>query len=298
MFENNNFANPMMGGMGMPMNMGMGMGIQTGTGYQYNGVPTQNAPVIKNNLTDEEIQKLVQKENQFSLNVTETERLRAACSHRWQGGLQDSIAEDEEGNCVCQICGYKFVPVDTSTTPDSLQEYVNNIIDVLQTIKMLYIDMPEDVAREYFVIIPLIEKIPKLFELAAKSWSRYSNFTPYGYNARNMNTMQMFNMLSGVLSGASAMNMAPQQPQMFQQPTMNGMGYNPGMMGGMGFNPYGASNGFVAQDPNAYAAQTGNFSYVPNATPQQQPQNPGQVTPQTTATTDGKEVAATATFKA
>ena len=293
MLENNNFANPMMGGMGMP---GMNMGMPAGTGYQYNGMQPVNAPVIKNNLSDEEIQKLVQKENQFSLNVTETERLRAVCSHRWQGGLVDSIAEDDNGTCVCQICGYKFVPVDTATTPDSLQEYVDNIVDVLQTIKMLYIDMPEDVAREYFLIIPLIEKIPKLFELAAKSWSRYSNYTPYGYNARNMNTMQMFNMLSGVLSGAGA-NVAPQQPMGFGQPQM-GM---PGMNMGYGQPQMGMpmmSNGFVAQDPNAYAAQTGGFQYVPNVTPQQAPQNPGQVAPQTTATTDGQTVEASATFKA
>ena len=86
----------------------------------------------------------------------------------------------------------------------------------------------------------------------------------------------------------------------FANPMMGGMGM-PGMNMGYGQPQMGMpmmSNGFVAQDPNAYAAQTGGFQYVPNVTPQQAPQNPGQVTPQTTATTDGQTVEASATFKA
>lgn len=229
-------------------------GAPMGTGFQFGGVQPQNAPKIKNNLTQEEIMRLVQKDNQFTLALTEVEKLRAACNHRWADGTQDSIVEDPvTGICTCQICGYQFEPIAENTDKETLEEYVKNILDVLQTIKLLYIEMPEDVAREFFMVIPLIEKIPKLFERACSVYNKYSDVNVYGYNNRNMNAMQIFNMLQGTLAG-----------QPMGQPMAPNYGYAQA--------PYG-SNGFVATgvDPNAYNPQTAGFQYNPGmmAQPQQ-----------------------------
>lgn len=286
---------------GMPMGGMMAGGIPTGTGYQYNGVQPGAVPQFKNFLSDEEIQKLIQKENQFSLAVTETEKLRAACNHRDPKTGRDTITEDANGNCTCYICQYKFNPVDSTMTKDSLFDAVKEVIDILQTIKMLYFDMPAEVAREFFVIIPLLEKIPELFERAAKCYAKYDSINMYGYNNKNMNTMQMYNILTGILNGGNTPNYVNNG---YTAPT-----YNPYDQQTMGFNQMGQpmmSNGFVAMnqpiDPNAYAAQTNNFQYNPNYAQQPQqaaPAGTAQQAPQSqSATTDGKTVNVEANFKA
>ena len=279
--NNNGFVN---GGM-------MNGGIPQGTGYQYNGMAPNNVPPLKNFLTEEEIQKLIHKDNTFSLAITETERLKATCNHRYNNGT-DAIVETENGLCRCNICGHVFDPIDANTTKEDLIASIQTTLDILQTIKMIYLDMPEQTAREFFVMIPLLEKVPELFERAAKSYARYDNVNAYGYNNRNMNVMNMFAMLNGVLNGAP-INM--QQPQ--QGYTFPNYGYQQPMM----------SNGFVAQDPNMYNAQMTGFQYVPGQQPVA-PNVPNMGAPAATpgqsqpvaqnATTDGQTVNVDATFKA
>ena len=277
---------------------GLGYPMYTGTGAQYMGVGPQNVPQMKNHLTQEEIQKLMQKENSFSLVVTETEKLRATCNHRLYApdatGKTDAITEDPvTGACRCAICGYEFRPIDTTTSVDTLKDSVADVLDILQTIKLIYVDMPDDVAREFYVIIPLMEKIPQLFERAVKNYVKYDNQNPYGFNNRNMNAVQLFNMMSGYLTG-QVMPQMQQNP--YQQPTMpNAMpGMNPyqqPMMGMMG------SNGFVQQP--GYMPNTMGYAYNPQqaqAAPQAQA-NPA-VPVATAATTDGKNVTVDSTFKA
>lgn len=298
MYENMNGFN---GGMGMMGN------IPQGTGYQYNGMQPNAVPQAKNNLTDEEIQKLIQKDNTFSLAVTETEKLKASCNHRDNKTGRDTIIEDPEtGNCRCYICGYEFNPIDASVTKDNLFESVKEVTDILQTIKMLYLDMPADVAREFFVIIPLLNKIPDLFERAAKCYARYDSVNAFGYNNKNMNTMQMYNILTNVLNGGPV----PQQQPGFN-PGFNGQqpmpGYDPYMGMNMGQSMMGyqqpmMSNGFVAQPQQGYAPQTGGFAYVPGQQPMNNQAPVGASTMQQpveqTATTDGKTVDVQATVKA
>lgn len=261
-----------------------------GTGAQFNGMQPQQVPTMKNFLSQEEINKLIQKENSFSLNLTETEKMKAACNHRWnepRNGQFDAISEGVDGICRCAICGYEFEPVDVSTTEDSLKEVVKNTLDVLQTIKLLYLDMPAETAREFYAIIPLIERIPKLFEIAAKSYAKYDSAGMFGFNNKNMNTMQMYNMLAGILNGTQPM--PQQQPYApYQQPYTAPMGYQ-------GYQqPMMGSNGFVAQP--GYVPGTTGFQYTPDqsAAPQAAP----AAAPAASAASDGKNVTVDATFKA
>lgn len=286
------FNNGLNGAMGM---MG-GAGIPQGTGYQYMG--NQQPLKIQNNLSDEEIKQLIKQENNFSLAVTNEDRLRACCNHRWANG-QDAIVETPEGLCRCNICGHIFNPLDASTSPEALQEYVTNILDVLQTIKMLYINMPAESAREFFVIIPLIEKIPKLFEHAVKNYAKYDNFDPYRYNDKNMGTMALFNMLAQSLNNGSGyavpQQMAPQggmDPNMMGGMPMMNPGMGMPMMGGMsGVNPFGY-NGAPGYQP-----QMNGYQYDPMQAQQQI--TPGQTAPvDAKATTDGQTVDVNAQFKA
>lgn len=280
---------------GAAMGMMGGAGIPQGTGYQFMG--NQQPLKIQNNLSDEEIKQLIKQENNFSLAITNEDRLRACCNHRWTNG-QDAIAETPEGLCRCNICGHVFNPLDASTGPEVLQECVTNILDVLQTIKMLYINMPAETAREFFVIIPLIEKIPKLFEHAVKNYAKYDNFDPYRYNDKNMGTMALFNMLANSLNNGSGLT-APQQQMDPNMGMMGGMPQmNPAisgmpMMGGMmpGANPFGY-NGAPGYQP-----QMNGYQYDPTQNVQQTV--PGQVAPaEAKATTDGQTIEVNSQFKA
>ena len=249
---------------GAPQYAPMGGGSPSGTGYQYHGAPLQKHG---NTLGNDEIQKLVKKENVFSLQITETEKLRAICNHRAADGMSDTLVEGPDGLCTCQICGYRFLPLDASMSSlDQVEEATDNLLDILQTIKLIYIDMPELAAREYFQIIALIDKIPKLYELAIKDYAQHERVDPYAYNNRGMGALNLFNMLIG-----------GQRPMNFGQPDQsNGFGY------------YGASEGYQAStDPN--------FAYRPQ--PPVEPVAPAGQPSTAVATTDGKDTSVNVSFK-
>ena len=103
----------------------------------YNQAPTAQMNV----LTNEEISQLMKKENSFSLALSETDKLRAACNHRRPDGLNDALYDDEDGAVRCSICGYKFRPIDANVNAaaniarkycatlkfEAWSEYVRNI---------------------------------------------------------------------------------------------------------------------------------------------------------------------------
>ena len=94
-----------------------------GTGWQYNGQPTATVKQ-ENNLTQEEIQQLLKKGNQFSIALTETEKLRGICNHRSADGMKDALREiPGTGEYVCDICGYRFTPaIITTANPDDVND--------------------------------------------------------------------------------------------------------------------------------------------------------------------------------
>lgn len=307
---NPNFGGPMMPGMmgGMPQG-----------GYAYN--PNVAMPQVKvhNNLTQEEINELSRKEK-FSLQITKEDMLRAACNHRTADGTGDTLVQDPiDGSVTCQICGHKFKPLDPSTGEDEIKHSVESILNLLQTTKLLYLNMPQEAAREYFQIIPLIEKIPTLFDIAVKNFTKHEATTGWNYNGRNMGTVGLFNMLSGVLGGG--MNYNPNPYAAYGQP-YGGTSFDPAMnqpaqqMPNMpvgatapnAFGNYGQPQGYnpgMANPAlnNGYTPGTTGFQFVPGQqVPYQQAQavnQPGSAAPaETSATTNGTEVNATATFNA
>ena len=152
-------------------------------------------------LTQEEYSRLVKNDNAFSLALSETDVLRGICNHRSLDGMSDSLVNEPDGTVRCNICNYVFSPVDPSLTKEDIRDSVNLINDILQTIKLLFVDMPISSQREFFQIIPLLDKVPQLFELATRNFSKHENYNAWGYSGTNMNTMNMFNMLSSFLNG-------------------------------------------------------------------------------------------------
>ena len=306
------FNNGQQPNMQFGQNMYANPGFVQGQGMQYN--PGFQQHRLHNVLTPDEIAELMKTNNQFSLAITEKDKKRAVCNHQKADGTGDALVEDiNTGKVSCAICGYTFKPLDAyGTNPEMLNAAVEDILDVLQTIKLIYFDLDGTVAREYFQIIPLIEKIPTLFDIAAKNYAKHESVMPWGNNNRNMSTMQAFAMLSSMLNGAApnpAMYQQPQQaaafnpafgaapnPAMYQQPMNmgNGFGY-PGAGAPMGYTPQ--TNGFQTVygqvDPNQQAQPQG----MPQPAPA--PMNTAPGAPEAaTATTDGATKTVAASFKA
>lgn len=240
-------------------NFGMGGFVPQGTGMQFNGY--SQAPTAQMNvLTNEEISQLMKKENSFSLALSETDKLRAACNHRRPDGLNDALYDDEDGAVRCSICGYKFRPIDANvnaTSKETITAACSEITDILQTIKMIWIDIDNTVAREYFQLIPLIDKIPELFEIAAKNFAKHGNINPWVNNNRNMGTLQVFNMLSGIINGQTPYQAQPQQQMAYGAPMGQPI---PQMAPQMGAPVYPTNGfGYMGTAPMGYQPQTGGF---------------------------------------
>lgn len=252
-----------------------GFGAMTG-GFNYQGMP-QPQQKWGNVLTEEQINRLRKSENEFSLGITEEQSLRARCNHRSPDGTHDTLTFDPiTGEARCTICGYKFRPIEPDVDFAVIKDDVDRIIDVLQTIKLMYIDLPDQAAAEYFQIIPLIEKIPQLFEYAAKNMTKHETYN-WQYNNGNMGAMNMFNNLQQMFS--NGMNMGMPQPNM-------GMGVPNGMPVGMvpptmGMPQQPMSNGFGYPGAGAYQPQTAGFQYTPNQ--QSTPMTTSAQTPSVTA---------------
>ena len=267
----------MMNTFDQTQNYGMGV-APTMNGYNYQGMQGQPAPKFNNTLSAEEIKRLQQKGAQFSLSITQDEYLRGICNHRTADGTADTLVYDPiTQEATCTICGYKFKPVDSSLTPEEIKDDVDNIVDILQTIKLLYIDLPAEAAKEYFQIIPLIEKLPQLFEFAAKNFNKHEATAAWQYNGRNMGAINMFNNLQNMFAGMNngmyqqqpmgnpaMMNMAPGYPQAAYAPT-NGFGYAGASMA-PGYQPQTAGFQYTPSNAQAPVAPTVDAPAAPVAT--------------------------------
>ena len=197
-------------------------------GYAYNGFQGQPQATQKFNnvLTAEQIKRLQQNTEQFQIGLTEEEMLRAVCNHRSVDGMSDALVFDKmTGIARCTICGYEFRPADAGENIENIKDAVDRVIDYIQTVKIMYYDFPASAAQEYFPIIPLLAKLPKLFEFAAKNMSKHEAYG-WAYNNYNMGAVQMLNNLNSMFGGVGfqqaqpMMNPQMQQPQ-YQQPMMN-----------------------------------------------------------------------------
>lgn len=240
-------------------------------GYVYNGYNAAPQAKVMNVLTAEEIKELQQERSQFSLGLTAREAKQAACNHRSADGMSDSLVFDQDtGKARCQICGYEFRPIEPDTSYEDIMDAADRCVDILQTIKLLYTDLPADAAREYFQIIPMIAKIPQLFEFAAKSFSKHEFNNAWAYQNSNMSGMAMLQGLSSIFGASQQPNYGmpqygmPQQAPFMAQPQTAPMG-----------NPFGYAGASEAA-PTGYQPQVQGYQYVPGAVPPAAPQPTAQ----------------------
>lgn len=243
-------------------------------GFGFGGVSMNyGQPVerkVKNVLTPEEMAQLQQKCNQFSLNLTDEEILKSRCNHRNQNG-ELALADTADGEHICTICGEKFREVDMRA--EDVEDVVATMNDILQTVKLLYGDMPAQAAKEYYQIIPLIKKLPKLMTIANDNFNKYDN--------ANQLEQQNINNPYAILNAFANPAFNPMYQQTYQQP----MGYGQPAPQPAAYqqpvNPFGQQApmyGQPAAQQMGYAPTTQGFQYNPGMGSQQQPVNP-QVAP-------------------
>lgn len=250
---------------------------QAGTTYMPNQV------AFTQPLSQEDVDSLRKNDKLFTLKVDKTELDRSICTHKYPGTNNYSTDQtnDGTGDLVCRICGARFNP--DSITPEKVTETVKDMDNILQTCKLLYVNIPPAVARQYFAMIPFINKLPMMYKVSLENFQRNN---PQAFNnVGQVNPANnLLNAFKSVIGGGYGYGYDP-----YGQQNMNG--YNPNMGMGIGqpniYNPqmnpqqpnmnpqypYGQQN-MNGYNPNMGMAmnqpmQNSQYAYTP--TPQDNP---------------------------
>lgn len=169
---------------------------QQGYGYNYANpmFPEPMKPALMTQpLTPEEMSILTDRGGAFSTKVTKDDMYKAYCTHKRNGKIV--ATSNPDGTFTCPICGETFEF--RSLDKDAITEDINKVIDDMQTIKLTFLDMGVDVARQYFPIIPLLRKLPQLAVMAANNWAKYENPTANDPNVQVPYGMAAYNQIMG-----------------------------------------------------------------------------------------------------
>lgn len=219
-------------------------------------------------LTNEQIAALRKDSNTFNMKVSQEEVWKAICTHKDKTTgdyTLDNIGTDEKGSIwKCGICGKEFHFLDEISV-ERVDEIVKDMIDVLQTSKSIYLDAPEEMVRNYYQIIPLLEKLPYLWSQSLANFNKYVNNTNSPL-AMSPNYANNFATLNNIIGGAWA------------NPVMNNQYYQMPMMN---VQP---NNGWYQQQP---AYDPNMMNGYPQTAPQQPPMNPWGGVPQQPPTNNG-----------
>lgn len=221
--------------MGQPYYGGYDPNMYSYQAYGYNNIPT---PANQNALTAEEIQilKNARPSSKIDLSIDRTDVLRSMCTHKDNGRDVVMQVNDGSGDVFCPICGHRWKP--DMKTKEEVQELVAELVDQMENAKWTG-DLPTDLTRELFTLIPLLKKYPDIHEYAMNTFNKY--YSARGmYNAADTNIYGMYNSLFGAGAPATGYTGTPVQGYYGQQP-VNNQGY------------YGQTpQGYYGQQPQGY----------------------------------------------
>ena len=234
-------------------NVGMGYGY----GGYYPGAPMVQYPMpFKQNnpsLTQEEM-KMIQQvaPDKLDITISQTDSLRAICNHKDGTGSKVYELADGSGDVYCPICQCRWDPY--NATKEEAKEIVNKLISLMQNAKWVG-DYGVNLIRDYFPLIPLLEKFPDLYEVAMKQFNKYCTANGYG----TANDAAVYANYNNIMGFGGVQNYAPNpynqqyaygaQPQYgAPNPQYGYNGYQPAPGYGYGQpqpgNPYGAPAGY------------------------------------------------------
>lgn len=216
-------------------------------GYAYAPRPVIN---VTQPVTADMKKMLNQDQNQLDIRISNVDKAKNWCTHKEPGIGRLSLVENADGTVTCRVCGETFRIAEDDDA--AVEAACNHIIDIIQTIKTMYVDIPEEFLKGFSQIITMIRKIPDLWKRSNKNFSLYEVYTGNVYPSSP--NMSPFAAASGILGG---FNPIPQTPW-GQQP----MGYP---MGGMPTQAWPMGGG---QQPMPMGGQQGGQWATP---PQQMP---------------------------
>ena len=209
-------------------------------GYNYQQQPGQygytmqpQQPIqLTNPLTKAQLELLKQKGDKLTLTLSELDIAKAICTHK--DGNKIALVRLDPANpdrVTCRICGETFdLTNGDHAAVEAACELMTNII---QTIKTYWLDVPADVAQNLYTILPLIQRMPKIYDVAIKNFAQVENVNrmnevnqPYGFNMFNNLMNPMFGMGMGGYYGGGY-----QQPMTYQQNPQQGQEVFPNPIG-------------------------------------------------------------------
>lgn len=189
-YNNFNYANGMMG-MGYP-----------GQSYQYSPMAV---PQNSNALTDEEMAIIAKSAPQkLDININEVDNFRAMCTHKRNGRDMVVRCNDDSGDVYCPICNARWHPEQLSK--EEVTSVVNQLISQMQNSKWVG-DLNTALVRDYYPMIPLLEKFPEIYDYAMKTFNGYLHQNGYT-DANDTSVYAQYNSLMGY--GNTNPYMAPQ----------------------------------------------------------------------------------------
>ena len=181
-------------------------------GYN-NNIPT---PANQNALTAEEIQALknARPTSKIELSIDRIDVLRSMCCHKENGRDVVLMVNDGSGDVYCPICQKRWKP--DMLNKEEVQELVSKLVDQMENAKWTG-DLPTELTRELFTLIPLLIKYPDIHEYAMNTFNKYYN--AHGmYNAADTNIYAMYNSVLGTGVPSAGFAGAPMQGYYGQQP--------------------------------------------------------------------------------
>ena len=194
----------------------------------YGGAPAYNMQPQKkincnNPLTKDQLALLANKSEQFSLGLTDLEIAKAICTHKKDGFMALVTDPNYPDRVTCTICGETFDITEGDTA--AIEGACTLMKNIFQTLKTYWLDVPTEVAQNLYTIIPLLDKIPKIYNLAFNSFKKVDSMNkmseanqPYGWN-----------LFQNIMTPGMGMYQQPMMNQ-YQQPA--NMAF-PGPIGGV-----------------------------------------------------------------
>ena len=185
-------------------------------GQTFNGVQPQNIKFTQP-LTKDQAAELTKSDSMFSLKVTNQDINRAICTHKFPNTNKFSInaCNDGTGDVVCTICGARFNPDDL--THEKVEQIIKDFKNVMECCKLMYVNIPENVVKQLFTILPFVDKIPKLYDISVENYSR---FAPNASSTQDVygQSSGLFNSFREIIGGGNMGYPVYGAPQGYPQP--------------------------------------------------------------------------------
>lgn len=207
-------------------------------GYMYTPRP---APRYTQPVTAELAKLLMQSNDELDIRISNAEKIRNWCTHKEPGTGRVALVPNADGTVTCRTCGTTFRLISDEVIKDlaangkiqTVEDVQNLAIDIVQTIKVMYTDIPEEFLKNFSQVITIMGKIYDLFKRGSKSFNMIEAFTgnimPTGVG------MNAFQVANGMMNMTVGMPFGAPMGGFYGNPgyPMNGMPQATMPMGGM-----------------------------------------------------------------